>query len=279
MSGTNKLDPFVLEVFFAKYEFVAQHLLCCSDGESISMKELLALADEEALALWDNLSLGYTECRGLPQLRAEIAKDFPGLDPECTLTFAGAEEGIYCTFKTLLEPSDHAIVVTPCYQSLKSIPDSLCTTSSLDLHTDDWSLDLTLMRALIRPNTKLIVVNFPHNPTGTIITLEKQKELILLAREFGLWLFCDEVSSYHPIIPIILSYLSYYHLIILPYYHTYYTYHTYLGLPRCRARPSPHTAHHRLRVREGHLPRRCVEGLRLGRIASRYQNNSHNYTE
>ncbi|KAJ1435114.1 pyridoxal phosphate-dependent transferase [Ochromonadaceae sp. CCMP2298] len=195
MSGTNKIDPFVLEVFFAKYEFVAEHLLCCSDAESITMKDLLALGDEEALNLWDNLSLGYTECKGLPQLRAECAKDHPGLDPECTLCFAGAEEGIYCTFKTLLEPSDHAIVVTPCYQSLLSIPDSLCHTSSLDLtHSDGWSLDLTALRALIRPGvSKLIVVNFPHNPTGTIISLAQQGELIAVAREFGLWLFCDEV--------------------------------------------------------------------------------------
>jgi len=165
------------------------------DAESISMKELVAMADAECLDLWENLRLGYTECRGLPQLRVECAKDYPGLTAENILCFAGAEEGIYCTFKAILEPTDHVIVITPCYQSLKSIPESFCSVSSLDLSfSDNWSLDLDALRQLVKPGqTKLIVVNFPHNPTGTVLTIDHQQALIALAREYGLWLFCDEV--------------------------------------------------------------------------------------
>lgn len=124
----------------------------------------------------------------------QIASEYTNMDEDNVLCFAGAEEGIYCALKTILAPTDHAIVVTPCYQSLKSIPDSLCATSGLDLTPESgWALDIPALRKLIRPETKIIVCNFPHNPTGTLITLEQQQELVALAAEFELWLFCDEV--------------------------------------------------------------------------------------
>jgi len=169
--------------------------LTSTDGESVSMKELLALADEECTNLWDNLRLGYTECRGMPQLRAQLAKDYAGMDADNILCFAGAEEGIYCALKTILHPTDHAIVFTPCYQSLKSLTQSLCQISTMDLTPQDgWALNVDKVRALVIPGvTKAIIFNFPHNPTGTLITVAQQQELVALAKEFDLWLFCDEV--------------------------------------------------------------------------------------
>lgn len=153
------------------------------------------MADEECTSLWENLRLGYTETRGLPQLLAQIASEYNNMSEDNVLCFAGAEEGIYCALKTILSPTDHAIVVTPCYQSLKSIPDSLCATSSIDLTPESgWVLDIDGLRRLVRPGeTKIIVCNFPHNPTGTLISVEQQQALVSLAVEFDLWLFCDEV--------------------------------------------------------------------------------------
>ena len=66
------LPEFSLEVYFAKYEFNAKYLLCCSDAESFTMKEIVALADEQTRALWEDLPLCYTESPGLPALREEI---------------------------------------------------------------------------------------------------------------------------------------------------------------------------------------------------------------
>ena len=68
------------------------------------MKNLLSLADtdNEAIELWDNLRLGYTETKGLPQLREELAKSYAGLDFENILTFAGSEEGIYCAMQVII---------------------------------------------------------------------------------------------------------------------------------------------------------------------------------
>lgn len=187
-----------MEEYFAIYEFVAKYLLCCSDAESYTMSELLELADAPTRRMWEQLGLGYTECKGMPELRevcAQVNYSSGGLKGENILFFAGAEEGIYCTFQTLLQPDDHAIVITPCYQSLKSIPDTLCAVSIVDLDlSEEFSLDVDAVRAQVQPGkTKLIVMNFPHNPTGTLITLQQQQQLVALAREFDLWLFCDEV--------------------------------------------------------------------------------------
>ena len=69
------MRAFKIERYFAKYEFSADYLLSPSDCESLSMKEVLDMADEEGQQLWDNLKLGYTESPGHPLLREEIAND------------------------------------------------------------------------------------------------------------------------------------------------------------------------------------------------------------
>ncbi len=77
------------------------------------MAELLALADDETRALWDGLELGYTESTGHPLLRREIAALYETIEPDEVLTFAGAEEAIFCLANVLLGPGDHAIVTWP----------------------------------------------------------------------------------------------------------------------------------------------------------------------
>ena len=192
------LPAFELEKYFALHEFSAKYLLGCSDAESIQMKYLLSLADEECKQLWDDLELGYTESRGLPLLNAEIAQLYKACHGTHVLGFAGAEEGIYATMKAILtkSPHDHCIVITPCYQSLKAIPASLCPNMScLDLCLEDnWSLDIDALTALVIPGqTKLIVMNFPHNPTGSVLPRKTLDAVINLCRRNGIWLFSDEV--------------------------------------------------------------------------------------
>ena len=78
-------EPFKLEQYFARWEFSAPYLLCSSDLEAVSLRELLALADEETLRLWQDLRLGYTETRGHPLLRREIAGLYDNVSPEDVL--------------------------------------------------------------------------------------------------------------------------------------------------------------------------------------------------
>ena len=116
-----RIADFALERYFAKHEFSTPHILCSSDIQGMAMRDLLALADDDARQRWDDLTLGYTETAGLPALRAEIASMYSGISPDDVLTFAGAEEAVYIAANVLLGPGDHMITTWPGYQSLYEV--------------------------------------------------------------------------------------------------------------------------------------------------------------
>jgi aspartate/methionine/tyrosine aminotransferase len=194
------LPDFRLESHFSQWEFAARFNLTASDAESLSLAELLALASSEDRAGFESISLGYTQTFGAPDLRAAIASTYERRIADEILCFAGAEEGLYAAMQVLLGPGDHAIVVTPNYQAAETVPLSLCAVSGVPLEPDDnWSLDIDRVAGAIRPQTKLISINFPHNPTGKILERGRFDALVDLCRRHGLWLFSDEV--YRPLGP------------------------------------------------------------------------------
>lgn len=185
---------FELEVFFSKWEFKAKYHLTASDMESMSLAELMAMASEEESKSFDNLWLGYTQTYGDPFLREEIAKTYDNMNSENILCFAGAEEGIYTAMRCLLTSDDHAIVVVPNYQATETLPLSICAVTGVALKEENnWDLDIDEIIGALRPNTKLISINFPNNPTGKIIPKDDLNRLVATAREFGIYLFSDEV--------------------------------------------------------------------------------------
>jgi len=190
-----RLAPFELERFFARYEFEAPYLLCSSDVEPFALDELLALADERGRRLWEELSLGYTESRGAPFLREAIAGLYAGVEADDVLVFTGAEEAIFCFANVAMGPGDHAIVGWPAYQSLHEVARAAgVEVSLLELeHDSGWRLDLDALEAQLRPETRAIVVNFPHNPTGAQLEHESFERLTAVAEEAGVTLFSDEV--------------------------------------------------------------------------------------
>jgi aspartate/methionine/tyrosine aminotransferase len=188
------MRDFALEVYFSKWEFAARFNLTGSDGENMSLRELLALATPEDRFDYENLSLGYTETFGAPALRAEIARTYDTVGPEHLLCFAGAEEAIYAAMHVLLGAGDHAIVITPNYQAAETVPLSICEVTGVPLDIErNWDLDLDVLRSALRPNTKLISINFPNNPTGKILPRADFDALVAVCRERGIWLFNDEV--------------------------------------------------------------------------------------
>jgi aspartate/methionine/tyrosine aminotransferase len=192
-----RIADFSLERYFARWEFAARHVLCASDVEPFRLPELLALADDDARQHWDALSLGYTESPGLPALREEIARLYTSVRPDEILTFAGAEEGVFLTMHALLEAGDHAVVVWPAYQSLHEVARSIGASVTLvPLSPRDWSLDVDAVAASMRPNTKVIVINFPHSPTGAQISGDQLARLISVAELHGAHLFSDEVYRF-----------------------------------------------------------------------------------
>ena len=189
-----KLPPFKLERYFAKYEFKAEFLLCSSDCEAMSIEDLLALepgAEEQLKQTW----LGYTESQGHPALRKEIAGIYETIQPEEILVHSGAEEAIFLFMLAVLEENDHIIVHAPHYQSLSEVAKGMgCEVSLWEAREENrWALDLDELKNLRRPNTKAIVINTPHNPTGYLVSRTDFDSVNRYAREHSLLLFCDEV--------------------------------------------------------------------------------------
>lgn len=192
-----QIAPFSIEEFFAKYEFSVPHILCASDCESMSVGELLALAQVDASGL-SNLHLGYTESQGHPHLRAAIAGQYRGVTPDDVVVLAAPEEGIYIAMQTLLEPGDDVVVVSPAYDSLRNVALHICGAEHVHywpVRPDGplWTLSLDELETKLTAATRLLIVNFPHNPTGYLPDRATFEHIVALAERHGIWLFCDEM--------------------------------------------------------------------------------------
>ena len=189
------ISPFKLERYFAQHEFTAKYLLSPSDCESLSMRELLQLADPDSLTLWNELKLGYTESPGHPLLRAEVARLYQNITPDDVL-IAVPEEAIFIVMQTLLQPGDHVVTLVPAYQSLYEVARTIgcdVTLWSLELGAAGWRLDLDRLERSLTDRTRLLVLNFPHNPTGYLPSRGELDAIVELARKHNLVVFCDEM--------------------------------------------------------------------------------------
>ncbi len=189
------ISPFKLERFFAQHEFSARYMLSSSDCESLSLAEMLAMASPPSLELWHNLKLGYTESPGNPVLRTEIAHRHAGIRPE-NVVIAAPEEAIFIAMQTLLRPGDQVISLAPVYQSLHEIAISIgcrLTTWELEPTPEGWRLDLDKLADSFTPQTRLLIINFPNNPTGFIPSREQFNAILELAQKQHVYVFSDEM--------------------------------------------------------------------------------------
>lgn len=192
-----KIEPFALERYFARHEFSARYFLSSSDCEALTMAQLLRTADPQTMALWENLKLGYTETPGHTALREAVAESYDGLTVDDILVVV-PEEGIFLLMNALLRPGDHVVCTFPGYQSLYEIARHIgCTVDTWQPDEDrGWHFDVGELESMLRPDTRLIVVNFPHNPTGFLPTFGEYAEIVELARSRGAYLFSDEMYRY-----------------------------------------------------------------------------------
>ena len=189
------LPDFRLEVYLGKWEFAARHNLTASDAQTLTVGELLDLAGDDARAELERLPLGYTPTWGSDELRAAIAATYERIEPEDVLVFAGAEEAMFWAMQELAGAGDHAVVTVPNYQSMESVTIAAgAEVSGLALRPEHgWALDLDELGSLLRPETRLVAVNFPNNPTGALPDQETWAGLLALCEERGIRLHSDEV--------------------------------------------------------------------------------------
>ena len=191
------IAPFETEHFFARYEFSTPYQLCNSDCESMPIAELL----ERAGVTMDSLGserLGYTESQGQLPLREAIATTYSRVSADDVVVLGTPVEGIYLAARALLQPGDEVVVLTPAYDALINLFEHIAGPAcvhrwAIRAEGGGWGLDLDELRRLLSPKTRLVVVNFPHNPTGFLPPASFQQELMDVLREHGAWLFCDEM--------------------------------------------------------------------------------------
>jgi aspartate/methionine/tyrosine aminotransferase len=192
-----QIADFKIERYFAKYEFAVPYVLGASDVEGYRLADVLALADDEGRRLWEGLTLGYTESQGHPRLRAEIATLYEHITADDVIV-SNPVESIFLFAHAVLQPGDHVVVVWPAYQALYEAARSAnAEVTLLPLSPETgWRVSAEAVRAAIRPNTRAIVINSPHNPTGSTIDHATFQTIVELARDAGAWLFSDEMYRF-----------------------------------------------------------------------------------
>ncbi|MER8999410.1 pyridoxal phosphate-dependent aminotransferase [Mesorhizobium australicum] len=141
-----------------------------------------------------DLTLFYGEHRGDRELRGLIAAQDAGIAPDDVLVTAGAAGALFIIATSLLSAGDHLVVIRPNYATNIETPRAIgCAISFVDLAFDEgFAIDVERVKAAMRPNTKLISVTCPHNPTGTMMSRTELDALVALAEASGCRLLVDE---------------------------------------------------------------------------------------
>lgn len=192
------LPDFRLETWFSRWEFAAAHSFTASDAQTMSLNELLAMAGRSIEDL-GALDLGYRPTFGTSELRSAVASLYDNVESDDVLAFSGAQEALFWVLAELLRDGGHAVVTVPNYQSMEAIPlASSASVSGLPLWEGNgpdlrWTLDLDRLVGLLRPDTRVVAVNFPNNPTGFVPARDTFVALAELCHERGIVLVSDEV--------------------------------------------------------------------------------------
>ena len=179
------------------YSTKAKYFMGASASETMTLTELLELANDDELKLWHELPLGYSNSQGDISLREKIAEDYPGLTAENIITFSGAQEAIFATYHALLKPQDQVQVVLPIFEPLALIAESIgADVKSVSLtgsKKQSWKLNVNELLSAIHASTILTAINFPHNPTGAMIKIDELNQIVGQCANNDSWLFSDEV--------------------------------------------------------------------------------------
>ncbi|MBF6029308.1 aminotransferase [Pseudomonas sp. P115] len=192
-----KIKEFGVEIWMNAYETKCQYNLAETCVESMTLEQLLDFAGKKDTILSELLpmKMTYGAIEGSDRLRNNVAQLYTHQRKENVIITHGAIGANALIHETLVEPGDHVISVSPTYQQHYSIPESYgAEVSILRLREENAFLpDLEELRAMARPGTKLIAINNPNNPTGSLMDRALLEQIVEIARSVGAYLLCDEV--------------------------------------------------------------------------------------
>jgi aspartate/methionine/tyrosine aminotransferase len=193
-----QLKPFLLDMWLDAYEHDIEFNLASSEGPRWTLNEILSLAGEEERQRFLNHTLHYSRPAGAEGLRAAIA-EMQEVSVDTVQVVTGASEALLILFWLAAEPGANVVLPRPGYPPFSALPESLGieTRYYAIRKENDFRIDLEEIKQLVDRNTKLILVNSPHNPTGATLSDADLDTLHEFAASREVQLVCDEV--YHPI--------------------------------------------------------------------------------
>jgi aspartate/methionine/tyrosine aminotransferase len=193
-----KIERFALERWMTAHELHVEYDIAESGIFPLTVSDLLDLEPpalrEQTLDRLLNLRLGYSEATGTLELRALLAETYLDCTPYNILVTTGAIEANFLLFNVLLQPGDHVIAPYPAYQQLYSVPRALgCDVSLWQARPENgFRFDLDEFEGLVKPETRLVVINSPHNPTGAMLSPDETQRLADIAQSVGAKVLSDE---------------------------------------------------------------------------------------
>ncbi|EPY2305454.1 aminotransferase [Clostridium sporogenes] len=193
-----KIKTFKVEQWMNQYENDAIYNLAETCIDSLTLRELLNLAGknfEEYMASLGDIRMTYSHIYGSPNLLKGIASLFQDVKAEQIIPTHGAIGANYQVLITLLEPGDSMVSVAPTYQQHYSIPESMGTEVNILklLPENNFLPDLQELKKMVNSNTKLITINNPNNPSGSLIPVELIKQIVDIAKSVDAYVLSDEV--------------------------------------------------------------------------------------
>lgn len=193
-----KIKPFAVEEWMNEWEVGAKYNIAETCVDSVSLKQLLQLCGEDEAAFADMLlskRLSYGDITGMPKFKEGICKLYKTIIPDEIVPTHGAAGANHHVFMSLISAGDHIISIMPTYQQLYSIPEAIgAKVDILQLKKENsYLLDINELKSLVTPQTKMICVNNPNNPTGALMSREMLLEIVQVAKSVDAWVLCDEV--------------------------------------------------------------------------------------
>jgi hypothetical protein len=188
-----KLEPFEMERMQSTWENRVAHNLSESGVHPMSVEELLLEPEERAALLRERLV--YIQSNGTEELRAAVARLYPGASADHVTVANGTAEANFIVAWRLVEPGDEVVLVLPNYMQIWGIVRAFgATVVPVHLREETgWRLDRDELRRVVGPRTRLIVVCNPNNPTGAVLSEGERKEIVAAAGRHGSWILADEV--------------------------------------------------------------------------------------
>ena len=193
-----KIKPFAVEEWMNAWEVGAKYNIAETCVDSISMNELFELTGEDKTGFLNRLCarrLSYGDIEGLPEFRKGVCGLYKTMNIENIVPTHGASGANHHVFYSLISPGDRVVSIMPTYQQLYSIPESYGADVQI-LHLskeNNYLPDLEKLRRLVTPETKMICINNPNNPTGALMSEQMLREIVEIARSADAWILCDEV--------------------------------------------------------------------------------------